>query len=71
MELMTRYGADAVFLASDGYHHHIGANSWQSRGAEREPLEGPGLDAVAIRAEPEIEAEAVETPDGIRIEIAR
>ncbi len=71
MELMIRYGADAVFLANDGYHHHIGANSWQSRGAEREPLEGPGLDAVAIQAEPEIEAEAVETPDGIRIEIAR
>lgn len=71
MELMTRYGADAVFLAKDGYHHHIGANSWQSRGAAREPLEGPGLDAIAIRADPGIEAEAAETPDGIRIEIAR
>jgi catechol 2,3-dioxygenase len=71
MERMTRYGADAVFLAQDGYHHHIGANSWQSRGAAREPLESPGLDAVAIRTDPGIEAEAAETPDGIRIEIAR
>ncbi|MCV3241497.1 VOC family protein [Mesorhizobium sp. ZC-5] len=32
-ETMAKYGADAAFLASGGYHHHIGANSWRSRGA--------------------------------------
>jgi catechol 2,3-dioxygenase len=32
-DTMAKYGADAVFLASGGYHHHIGANAWRSRGA--------------------------------------
>ena len=33
LDVMARYGRGAVFLAADGYHHHIGANTWQSRGA--------------------------------------
>ncbi len=32
LELTATYGAQAAFLAADGYHHHIGANSWQSAG---------------------------------------
>jgi catechol 2,3-dioxygenase len=48
MELMARYGTDAAFLADGGYHHHIGANTWLSKGARREPEEGPGLDEVVI-----------------------
>ncbi len=27
-----RYGPDAVFLSAGGYHHHIGLNTWQSKG---------------------------------------
>lgn len=43
---------DASFFAAGGYHHHIGANVWRSRGAP--PLSGPrtGLAEVALRAEP-------------------
>lgn len=67
MELMTRFGADAVFLAKDGYHHHIGANAWLSRGAEREPADGAGLDAVAIRSDEDAAAERLTTPDGIAV----
>ena len=66
MELMTRFGGSAVFCAYDGYHHHVGANSWQSRGAGREPLEGPGLDAVAVRVDPGVAS--AESPDGIPVE---
>jgi catechol 2,3-dioxygenase len=33
----------AAFLAADGYHHHIGANSWQSAGAGPPPLDAPGV----------------------------
>ncbi len=69
MELMTRFGADASFLGQDGYHHHIGANTWASRGAAREPLEGPGLEAVAVFADPGVEA--AETPDGIPVAVER
>jgi catechol 2,3-dioxygenase len=36
----TRFGDSATFLAAGGYHHHLGANIWQSRGA---PPPGPGF----------------------------
>lgn len=48
MELMTRYGSDAAFLADGGYHHHVGVNTWMSRGAALEPREGPGLERVVV-----------------------
>lgn len=65
LDLMTRFGGDAIFLARDGYHHHVGANSWQSRGAEREPLSGPGLDEVALYADSPTPTAV--TPDGIPV----
>ena len=36
----------AAFLAANGYHHHIGLNSWQSRGAGAPPPTAPGLRLV-------------------------
>jgi catechol 2,3-dioxygenase len=48
LELMTRFGADAAFLADGGYHHHVGVNAWFSRGAELEPPDGPGLDQIVV-----------------------
>lgn len=30
--LVQRYGAQAAFVAAGGYHHHIGLNTWESRG---------------------------------------
>ncbi len=33
----------AAFLAAGGYHHHIGLNSWQSRGGTPAPSSAPGL----------------------------
>lgn len=32
-DTVAKYGRDAVFLSTGGYHHHIGANAWQSKGA--------------------------------------
>lgn len=29
---MQRMGSQAAFLSGGGYHHHIGLNTWQSRG---------------------------------------
>ncbi len=34
-----RYGDRAVFLAAGTYHHHIGLNTWESRGG---PAPAPG-----------------------------
>jgi catechol 2,3-dioxygenase len=36
-ELMVALGHQAAFLAAGGYHHHIGANTWNSRGASPAP----------------------------------
>jgi catechol 2,3-dioxygenase len=38
----------AAFLSAGGYHHHIGMNSWQSRGANAAPDSAPGLRTVAF-----------------------
>jgi catechol 2,3-dioxygenase len=65
LELMAGWAGQAAFLAADGYHHHIGVNAWHSRGADPEPPEGPGLDAVVIGATGR--AEELRTPDGLRV----
>ncbi|HYH61015.1 MAG TPA: VOC family protein [Solirubrobacterales bacterium] len=44
-----RFGAQAVFLAEGLYHHHIGANSWQSAGASPAPGDVPGLESFELR----------------------
>jgi len=35
--LMAQLGAQAAFLAAGGYHHHFGANTWESAGATPAP----------------------------------
>ena len=67
LDLMARYGRDASFLAADGYHHHVGVNSWLSAGASPGPRELPGLERVVLR-DPSADANrAVTDPDGIEI----
>ncbi|HEX5609051.1 MAG TPA: VOC family protein [Solirubrobacterales bacterium] len=48
-ELMQRYGADAAFISAGGYHHHIGLNSWESKGGSPPPPGTTGLYHTAIR----------------------
>ena len=48
-ELMQRYGNDAAFVSAGGYHHHIGLNSWESKGGSPPPPGTTGLYHVAIR----------------------
>ncbi len=38
----------AAFLSGGGYHHHVGLNSWQSRGASAPPESAPGLRNVGF-----------------------
>ena len=35
--LMAAFGSQAAFLSAGGYHHHVGANTWESRGASPAP----------------------------------
>ena len=48
-ELTTRMGPSAAFLSAGGYHHHIGLNTWESRGGQPPPPGTTGLYHVAIR----------------------
>jgi catechol 2,3-dioxygenase len=47
-EVTQRYGAQAVFLSAGGYHHHIGLNTWESRGGQPPAPGTTGLYHVAI-----------------------
>ncbi|HUA11096.1 MAG TPA: VOC family protein [Solirubrobacteraceae bacterium] len=38
----------AAFVAAGGYHHHVGLNAWESRGAPRAAQDTPGLRNVAF-----------------------
>ncbi len=48
-ELTQRYGSAAAFVSAGGYHHHIGLNTWESRGGSPPPAGTTGLYHVAIR----------------------
>jgi catechol 2,3-dioxygenase len=47
-ELQQMYGSQAAFISAGGYHHHIGLNTWYSRGAGPAPLHSAGLFHTAI-----------------------
>lgn len=47
-EITQRYGAQAAFVSAGGYHHHIGLNTWESRGGKAPPRGTTGLYHVAI-----------------------
>lgn len=46
--LTQRFGAEAAFLSAGGYHHHIGLNTWESRGGAPPPRGSTGLYHAAI-----------------------
>jgi len=48
-ELQHRYGTEAAFISAGGYHHHIGLNTWESKGAPPPPRHSTGLYHTAIR----------------------
>lgn len=48
-ELMQRFGDSAAFVSAGGYHHHIGLNTWESKGGSPPPRGTTGLYHVAIR----------------------
>jgi catechol 2,3-dioxygenase len=48
-ELQQRIGDQAAFVSAGGYHHHIGLNTWESRGGSPPPPGTTGLYHFAIR----------------------
>jgi catechol 2,3-dioxygenase len=47
-DLVTRFGDQAAFLSAGGYHHHIGLNTWESKGGSPPLLGTTGLYHFAI-----------------------
>jgi len=47
-EVTQGYGQDAVFISAGGYHHHIGLNTWESKGGSPPPPGTTGLYHLAI-----------------------
>jgi catechol 2,3-dioxygenase len=48
-DVVVRLGDEAAFISAGGYHHHIGLNTWESRGAGPPPPNSTGLFHTAIR----------------------
>ena len=64
LDLIIRYGPSATFLAANGYHHHIGGNTWAGAGLPPAPTnaarllwyelrqpDAAAVDAIAARLE--------------------
>lgn len=49
LRVMQRMGGHAAFLSAGGYHHHLGLNTWESRGGPAPPRGTTGLYHVAFR----------------------
>jgi len=47
--LMARYRDSAAFVSAGDYHHHIGLNTWESKGSSPPPLQHTGLYHLGIR----------------------
>lgn len=47
-DLMTTYGEDVAFISAGGYHHHIGLNTWMSKGGSPPERNSTGLFHTAI-----------------------
>ena len=66
----AKYGAQAVFLSTGGYHHHIGANTWQSAGAGKRDKSRSGLSWVELRSSDAVAPANYEDPWGTEIRAA-
>ncbi len=47
-ELMQQFGSQAAFVSAGGYHHHIGLNTWESKGGKSPAPGTTGLYHLAI-----------------------
>ena len=67
--LMASLGRQAAFMASGGYHHHLGANVWESAGAPPAPEDRARLLQVTVLTDGE--ERTVVDPSGITVAFRR
>ena len=62
--ITREFGAQALFVSAGQYHHHLGMNTWQSRGArDRSPALGLGEVSIELPTETERGALAARLTD--------
>jgi catechol 2,3-dioxygenase len=54
---MAQLGTAAAFMSAGGYHHHIGANTWESAGSSPPPAGTAALRQATIILADETEIE--------------
>jgi len=55
-DVVTRYGAQALFISTGRYHHHIGLNTWHSENAPKLGENMVGLKTFSLRLDNEEQA---------------
>lgn len=68
-DTVAQFGGQAVFLSTGGYHHHIGANSWQSRGAGARDSDRTGLQWVELVGKGPVATKSFRDPWGTEIRL--
>jgi len=66
LDVTVRSYPGALFLSHDGYHHHIGVNTWQGVGAPPPPPGSRGLEQFEMVL-PGVEPGLLEDPSGNRV----
>ncbi|MGG3572949.1 VOC family protein [Bacillus gobiensis] len=47
-QIVSRYGNQALFISTGGYHHHIGLNTWNGVGAQKPAENSVGLKSFSL-----------------------
>lgn len=58
-EVVLRYGAQALFISTGKYHHHIGLNTWESLGGSPAPANSVGLKSFTLVLNNEAQEEKI------------
>ena len=66
LDVTVRSYPGALFLSRDGYHHHIGLNTWQGPGAPPPPEGSRGLEDFEVVL-PDVAPGPLTDPSGNRI----
>lgn len=59
LDLVMHFGRQATFLSAGGYHHHLGANTWESAGGRAAPAGAIGLRWYSLKLPNPDEVESV------------
>jgi catechol 2,3-dioxygenase len=69
LELMINLYRQAGFVSWDGYHHHLGLNTWTGPNATHHEPDVSGLDFFEL-ARPGLQAGTYQDPNGINVVVS-